>query len=178
MDEEINKQIAKLQASRSPDDEPLFVIRPLAVPPRYGVFRWWPTDKDWIHPGDVETAKQLIPSERLFRKEKYDDVYFLLTYGEQYIRIKHVIWLEIKTEGYELGDQVEVTSRLGKGHPMIATITEICWDKNEGRLMYTVVGTELHMRRKFSSEEFQLTHQIGTHLDERKTKLIQKARFG
>lgn len=178
MDDEIDKEILALQSLRSPGDPPLLENVPLKIPPKYGVFRWWPNDQNWVHPDDLATARELIPSERIFRREDYDREYFLFTYGQQYLRARPVIWLEVKTEGYELGDQIEITSRVGKGHPMMATITGIHWDKQRGRILYTIFGNETRLPRAFSSEEFQLAHQIGTHLDERKLKLLQRARFG
>ena len=107
MDDELNKHIVDMQNSRLPGADPPLPIKPLKIPPKYGVYRWWPVDENWVHPDDLETANALIPSDRVFRREGYDQEYSLLLYGKQFIRVRPVIWLEIQSEGYELGDQIE-----------------------------------------------------------------------
>ncbi len=177
MDDEINEHLVELQNSRSPDDESLLPLQPLKVPPKYGVYLWWPVDKDWVHPDDIETANELIPSNRVFRREEYDDEYSLLLYGEQFIRIRPVIWLEIQAEGYELGDQIEVKSQMGKGQPLVATIDDIRWDKQTRTIRYSLSAYGRAVERSYTSDEFQLTQQLETFLDERRLRLLERARF-
>ena len=47
MDDELNKLIVEMRNSRSPDDEPSLSAQPLRIPPKYGVYLWWPVDKTW-----------------------------------------------------------------------------------------------------------------------------------
>ena len=176
MDDEL-KHIDEMQNSRSPGDDPLFPTKPLKIQPKYGVYLWWPVDENWVHPDDLDTADELIPSDRVFRREEYDKEYSLLLYGEQFIRVRPVIWLEIQSEGYELGDQIEVKSQMGKGQPIVATIEGIRWDNETRRIKYSLSAHGRAVERDYTSDEFQLTQQLETFLDERRLRLLERARF-
>jgi hypothetical protein len=177
MDDELNRHIVEMQNSRASKGERALPLKPLRIPPKYGVYLWWPVDQNWVHPDDLETANELIPSNRVFRREEYDSEYSLLLYGEQFIRVRPVLWLEIHSEGYELGDQVEVKSQMGKGQPLVATIDDIRWDKESREIKYSLSSYGRAVERSYSSDEFQLTHQLDTVLDERRLRLLERARF-
>ena len=177
MDDELNKLIVEMQDGRAADETPSFPVEPLKIPPKYGVYLWWPVAEDWVHRDDLDTANELIPSDRVFRREEYDDQYSLLLYGDQFIRIRPVIWLEIHSEGYEIGDQVEVKSQMGKGQPVVATIVDIRWDKQSRMIKYSLSANGRAVERAYTSDEFQLTQPLGSFLDERKLRLLERARF-
>lgn len=178
MDDELNELLVEMQNSRSPEDDPPLPLTPLKIQPKYGVYLWWPADQNWVHPDDLETANELIPSDRVFRREAYDDKYALLLYGERFIRVRPVIWLEVQSEGYELGDQVEVKSQLGKVRPLVATIDDIRWDNQSRSIKYSLSANGRAGERSYLSDEFQLTQQMETSLDERRRRLLERARFG
>ena len=75
MDDELNKLIVEMQDGRAADETPSFPVKPLKIPPKYGVYLWWPVAEDWVHRDDLDTANELIPSDRVFRREEYDDQY-------------------------------------------------------------------------------------------------------
>jgi len=108
--------------------------------PRYGYFPWWPEDGDaWLHPEDVELARTLIPSDRVFRRERTDsEEYDRLIYGDLTLRVKHALWKEVRGEGYEIGQWVEVLSRGMQNTPQTAIIREIHWDSKQRALRYQV----------------------------------------
>ena len=95
----------------------------------YGVFARWPQDGNaWIHPDDVRVARRILPGDRIFRRERTGDDYFLLHYGRIVLRIKPAMWQTVRTDGLEIGDRVEVLSRLSQNRPIIATIRDMRWD--------------------------------------------------
>ncbi|MEQ8837344.1 MAG: hypothetical protein RID07_11120, partial [Lacipirellulaceae bacterium] len=70
--------------------------------PRYGYYPWWPEDGNaWLHPEEVELARSLIPSNRVFRREQKPGEFDLLVYGNHTLRVRHVLWKEVQSEGYE-----------------------------------------------------------------------------
>ena len=86
----------------------------LSVLPKHG-FCLWPEDgEDWIHPNDLEVARSLIPSKRVFRKEDcFDPIlknlgYVEYSYGDRSFRGLPTLWYEVSSNGYELGDSVEL----------------------------------------------------------------------
>ena len=104
---------------------------------QYGVFPWWPQDgNDWIHPDDIRLARRLIPSSRVFRREPHDEEYFLLRYGRDVIRAKPALWKVVRTDGFEIGDRVEILSRLGQNLPAVAVIREMRWNADARQIEY------------------------------------------
>ncbi len=60
---------------------------PLKTDPKYGYFPWWPEDGDaWVHPDDVATARSMIPSGRIFRRDGTEGDYGVLHYGDVPLR--------------------------------------------------------------------------------------------
>ena len=175
-DREIDGVIDELQKSQQGPDLTFQV--PLKIPPKHGAFLFWPGNADdWVHPEDIETAYQLIPSNRIFRREDIGDGYYRLTYGRHQLRVRSAIWVEVVDEGYEVGDQVEVKSRLGRGRPFIARIEEIRWEKENRRIRYWLSQSGQTLKTPFTSDLFQLAESIGSHVTERKLKLLARARF-
>ena len=108
--------------------------------PRYGYYPWWPEDgEDFIHPDDRQHAKGLLPGKRIFRCGESTGEYLTLHYGKKKIRVKRRLWQEIKHEGYEIGDLVEVLSHGLQNQPITAEIFEILWDETLHQIMYQLL---------------------------------------
>ena len=141
--------------------DPNFKMEPLKRPPRYGVFLTWPIDgNDWIHPEDVERANQMIPSNRVFRREDLDSEFSILTYGNQTIRVRPSMWLEIEHDGYEMGDTVEIKSDFGRQKPMIARIAEVYWNKREQRIEYVLKQEGRIIESRLTANDFRMVIPI------------------
>jgi len=114
-------------------------LPPLKTDPKYGYYPWWPEEKDWIHPDDEATARRLIPSGRIFRRDGEDGGYMLVHYGELTLRVRPTLWQEVRPEGFEIGEWVEVRTRGMANEPRTGTIAEIAWDANAGEIRYQIV---------------------------------------
>lgn len=165
-------------------DQPLVEMtiddrRQLTVPDKYGVFLWWPeAGHDWIHPEDVETCDAVLPSRRIFRKVVVDGDYpTTLLYDQIKIRIKPVLWLEVKTDGYEVGDQIEIRSKLGQRKPFIGTIREMLWDRRLQRIDYFVRAVDRNVATPFHLGDFQPAFNLSQPLTARQRELHDKHRF-
>ena len=109
--------------------------------PRYGYYARWPEDGDaWVHPEDVSLARTLIPSDRIWRRDDLDGPFMQLTYGDICLRVQPTLWVEVDSEGLEIGDWVEVKSRVGKNTYQIAKLCEMLWDEHARRIRYRVEG--------------------------------------
>ncbi len=126
------------------------------VEPRYGFYPWWPEDgNDWIHPDDVEVARQMIPSQRVFRREGEARPFVLLFYGDVKLRVLRTLWREVDSEGFELGDMVEVLSRMRHNEPHTGTIREMLWDDRTRRLRYQLLVNGQPMAKFYTSEDLR-----------------------
>jgi hypothetical protein len=99
-------------------------LPPLKIDPKYGYFPWWPEEGEaWIHPEDVATARAMIPSGRIFRRDGRSGDFMLLHYGDATLRIRPTLWQEVEPEGFEIGDWVEVRSRGLANEPRTGVIS-------------------------------------------------------
>ncbi len=157
----------------NPDDRP-----ELKVPDRFGVYLRWPQDgNDWIHPEDVELTNQLIPGRRIFQRHALDGDYSKYTYGEHSIRLKPTLWLEVESDGYLVGDRVEIRSQMGKRDPSIATIEDVLWNQHEQFVEYTLVVNGTTLPTSFRFAEIQPVFKLGQPMSLRESELAAKARL-
>lgn len=127
--------------------------------PDWGVFLRWPTDGDsWIHPEDVTVAKQLLPSSRVFRRQLWDGQFYHLQYGKLVIRVRPSLWLPVVDNDLEVGQQVEVLSRLHLNDPGIFRIADIWVSAESNVCEYTLHGTLLKLEKRFRREDLRPLH--------------------
>jgi hypothetical protein len=114
-------------------------VPPLKTDPKYGYFPWWPEDGDqWVHPEDVATARSMIPSSRVFRRDGSQGEYVLMHYGPTVLRVRRTLWVEVEPPGFEIGDWVEVLSRGMLNEPRTGVVREILWDERATAMRYQI----------------------------------------
>ena len=156
----------------------------LKRPPKHGVCLWW-SDRQpsWIHPDDVEMADEAVPGNRVFRRSECENFadrelgFSQFEYGDMKFRALPAIWLELKSAGYELGDFVQIKSQYGKRESMVATISEINWNRLHRRIEYVLTAGGRTSPRPFTSDEFQPAIRLESHLDSRQLELASKSRL-
>ena len=151
---------------------------PLKVLPKNGVMLWWPADGESnLHPDDVEVGKSIVPSTRVLTKTDCVDEedtkagYVNMAYGDVSFRIKPVLWLEIESDGFLLGDQVEIRSKFGKNQPMVVELGDMFWNRKEKRIEYHVVRFGTPVPKMFLREDFKFSARIGQSLNARELML-------
>jgi hypothetical protein len=128
----------------------------MKVDPKYGYYPWWPENgDDWIHPEDVELARQWIPSPRVFRRDGEQGEFVVLHYGDIRLRVRRTLWQEVASDGYEIGDWVEVLSRGFKNTPRTATVNEITWDSNARALRYQVMENDKLIPNQYEADDLR-----------------------
>ena len=148
-----------------------FALPPLKRPPVYGVFLWWPEDgEDWIHPFDIGIVRQVVPGNRVFRREDLDHRLLKISYGELTFRVKSTIWYEVKHEGFEVGDYVEVKSRMGQAEPFIGRIKDMVWDHHKKRIEYFLFRSDALQIRAYYCEDLAAADAIHGTDDNLSTK--------
>ncbi len=118
----------------------------LKITPRYGYFPRWPEDGDaWLHPEDVQAARSLLPSNRVWRHEAGEGGFHVLRYGPITLRVRPALWVETPHEGFDIGDQVEVRSLGMANDPVTGYVREMRWDERHGDIYYQIeqAGTPL-----------------------------------
>ncbi len=146
----------------------------LKRPPAYGVFRWWPEDGDsWIFPADVALVKSLIPGERVFRRVDAPDNWLQMEYGEIRFRVRSAIWLEVPYEGLDIGDAVEVKSRMGAAEPFLGKIRDMLWNHKQQRIDYFLDRIDSAKVRAYSADELLILDPLkrGREPDEQRRQL-------
>ena len=132
--------------------------------PKYGYYPWWPEDgNDWLHPEDVELARQLIPSLRVFRREGEQGPFVVLRYGDVRLRVQRTLWQEVQPEGIEMGDWVEVLSRGYRNTPRTGVIREIVWDDALRGLRYQISENGTPIARFYSAEDLRHVEPTDMH---------------
>ncbi len=156
----------------------------LRRPDQYGVCLWWSDELPcFVHPDDQGLVDQLVPGNRVFKKQECPNFadrelgYAQLSYGDQVFRALPAIWFPLAFEGYEIGDRVEIKSRLGKHQAMICTIREIQWNQITRRIDYLVESKGAKIRKPFVADDFQPALRLNGHLSERELDLVSKSRF-
>jgi hypothetical protein len=126
-------------------------VPPLKLDPKYGHYPWWPEDgDDWVHPEDVELARSLIPSPRVFRRDGTTGSLVVLHYGDVRLRVRRTLWHEVDSEGFEIGDVVEVRSRGMQNEPRTGVVAEMLWDEHEHALRYQIADHGQLIETKYS----------------------------
>lgn len=128
----------------------------LKTDPKYGFYPWWPEDgDDWLHPEDVELARSLIPSPRVFRRDGQQGPFVVLHYGDVRLRVKRTLWQEVPGEGYEIGDWVEVLSRGQRNTPRTGTIREMTWEPRSRSLRYQIEEAGQPIPKMYAVEDLR-----------------------
>lgn len=150
----------------------------LQLPDKFGCYLRWPENgTDWIHPEDVATCTRLIPSNRVFQKQVSDRQYNLLVYGPDSIRVRPTLWLEVETDGYRIGDRVEIRSRMGRRRPAIAKIEEVLFNAKQRQIKYVLSVNENRLLECYRFDEIQPVFELGKPMDARQQAIADKARF-
>jgi hypothetical protein len=133
----------------------------LKRPPTYGVFRWWPENgESWIHPFDIGIVRRLVPGTRVFRREDLDEKWLLVAYGNIRFRVRSTIWYEVEFEGFNIGDYVEVKSRMGKADPFVGYVRHMNWNHRYKRIEYTLDRSDITQVRAYVAEDLTIVDPI------------------
>ena len=125
--------------------------------PDYGCILRWPSDGvEFIHPEDREVALRCFPSERVFRREKFDGEYYHYRYGEVSFRLKPVMWLKVREEGIDVGDQVETIGLGLERERFVAQVWGIYYLRRKGRIVYRLKRGDQQFANLYTSDELKL----------------------
>ena len=124
--------------------------------PDFGAFLKWPiSGTDWIHPEDVDQAQVLVPSNRVFRRDRWDGTYYWLHYGDQTLRVKPCMWQRTPDIDIEVGQRVEVLSKQGENDPGIFKVAEIHFLKEAQEVEFILSRDDLVISHSFRRDDFR-----------------------
>ena len=124
--------------------------------PDWGAFLRWPMDGvQWLHADDVDIAKRLLPSQRVFCRRKWDGEFYWLHYGQEVLRVRPAMWTQVPGVDLEVGQRVELLARLGKNDPGVFRIAEVLFDAAMGRVHFMLSRDVLTMERRFVREDLR-----------------------
>ena len=132
---------------------------PLKTDPKYGYYPWWPENgDDWVHPEDVEIARSTIPSPRVWRRDGQQGECIVLTYGDVTLRVQRTLWRELKWEGFDIGDLVEVRTRGMTNEHRTGAVREMHWDDHSGQIKYQIHEPDEEVENPISYTADDLKH--------------------
>lgn len=114
-----------------------------------------------FHPDDMGIATEMIPSDRVFRRIRFDDVFYHYQYGPDVLfRVRPCMWLKLDWEGIDVGDQVEVSGLGMVRQPMVARVSEMRFKKRSRTIEYTLDNAGVIQPRTYQVHELiQLTEK-------------------
>lgn len=105
--------------------------------PDYGcIFRWPQDGQAFIHPDDVPVATRCFPSERVFRRDRFDGVYYHYSYGAIQFRLRPSMWLKVKPDGIDIGDRVETIGTSLERDLFVAQVWGMYLVRRKGCILY------------------------------------------
>jgi hypothetical protein len=135
---------------------------PLKTDPKFGCFPWWPEDgDDWVHPEDVAVARQMIPSERVFRRDGTSGVFLKMHYGRVMLRVRRTLWLEVPPPEFEIGEWVEVLSRGMRNTPRTGTICDLLWDEGAKAARYQILDDGQRIEKRYAADDLRRVEPTG-----------------
>lgn len=131
--------------------------------PTYGYFSRWPEDGDgWVHPEDIELARRLLPSFRIWRREGTEGPYRVHRYGAERLRLRPALWIEAPYEGFDVGDPVAVRSQLKHHDPLLGFVREVLWDEHLSAVVYQLERLGMPLAERYLARD--LRHEPPTKL--------------
>lgn len=125
--------------------------------PDYGCIARWPQDGfDFIHPDDTEKVRQLFPSNRVFRRERFDGRFYHCRYGEIEFRLQSCLWIPVSHEGFDLGDRVETTGVGMVRELFVGTIANMYFAQGEDGITYRLRRGTMQHSQTFSASMMRL----------------------
>lgn len=126
--------------------------------PDWGAYLRWPDDGDsWICDQDIEMAKELLPSPRVFRRDHWDGEFYHLRYGQLILRVRPTMWTKVPPIDLSVDQQVEVLGRHGENDPGIFRVREIFYSATTQRCEFILGRRDLTLAKRFVRADLRPT---------------------
>lgn len=125
--------------------------------PEYGIFARWPENgQAFIHPSDVSIVRKCIPSERVMRRDSFDGTYYHYRYGDVRFRLRPCMWLAVKAEGFDIGDQVETIGHGMERELFVANIWGMHYIRRKSHIVYRLKRADKVVPNLYTSDQLRL----------------------
>lgn len=125
--------------------------------PDYGCFLRWPAEgQGFIHPDDVPVVSQLLPSPRVVKRLSFDDTYYHYCYGQQRFRLRPAMWLPVRSEGIDVGDQIETKGLGFERERFVASIWGMYYIKRKGCILYRLRRADRVVPDLYSADQLRV----------------------
>ena len=131
--------------------------------PDYGCFPRWPADDEsFIHADDRTVALRCLPSYRVLRREKFDGTYYHYSYGQLSFRLTPVMWLPVRYEGIDIGDEVETVGVSLERELFVGSVWGMYFVSRKGCILYRLKRGDLAVPRLYPAKSLRLLHDKST----------------
>ncbi|WP_442512089.1 hypothetical protein SH528x_001239 [Novipirellula sp. SH528] len=125
--------------------------------PVYGCFPRWPENgQNFIHPNDVAIVTRRIPSERVFRRDRFDGTYYHYQYGSVRFRLRPCMWLAVQSDGIDIGDSVETVGVGMERELFVAEVYGMYFVRRKGCILYRLRRGETTIPNLYHSQSMRL----------------------
>ena len=125
--------------------------------PDYGCFLRWPAEgQSFIHPDDVPVASQCIPSSRVLRRESFDGTYYHYRYGQIRFRLRPCLWFAVRSDGIDVGDQVETIGIGLERELFVAQVWGMHYVARKGCILYRLRRRDSMVPQLFHAGQLRL----------------------
>lgn len=132
---------------------------PLKSPPRYGYYPNWPEDGDqWLHPEDVELARRVLPSRKIWRRAAEQGNFHgfhEIRHGDQRLRVKSVLWQEVAPPHFRIGDWIEVRTRLHTNEAHTGRVVDLEWDDYRKQIVYHIEENDQPIVNVYTADDLK-----------------------
>ena len=87
------------------------------------------------------------------------------------------MWHEVESDGYELGDAVEVKSKMGKLKPLLATMADIFWNRHDQRIDYYLISAGQRLIKPYRIDELQPARILNQSMSLRQIEMFARSQM-
>lgn len=106
-----------------------------------------------VHEEDLQEAMRLIPSRRVFCRDRWDGEFYWLHYGSASLRVRPSMWVSAPASEFRVGEQIELLRRQGENDAGIYHIRDVTLAKNGEALEYWLRRGEMPIERSFGPDD-------------------------
>nr|WP_231615481.1 hypothetical protein [Novipirellula artificiosorum] len=97
-----------------------------------------------------------IPSERVFRRESFDGTYYHYRYGQVRFRLKPCLWLQVESDGLDIGDPVETVGVGMERELFIGEVFGMYFVRRKGCILYRLRRGDVVVPNLFTADSMRL----------------------
>ncbi len=110
----------------------------------------------------MPVATRCFPSERVFRRDRFDGTYYHYSYGQIRFRLRPSMWLRVQPDGIDIGDAIETTGLAMERELFVAQVWGMYYVRRKGCILYRLRRGDVDGSAPLSGKPFEVAdRQVG-----------------